>query len=125
MIVLDASAVLAVIKRETGWEAVAAQANGSLLSASNLAEVVHKVVENGLDAGRVVEQIASLGITVMPATAHQAVRVGAWVFQAKELALSYADRFAAALAEDMSADLVTSDEALTKLRCGVRFIKFR
>lgn len=125
MIVLDASALLAVIKGERGWESVAARTNGAVISVVNLAEVMHKIVDAGLDPASVSAQIAGLGVTALPASEAQAIRVGSWALPARQFGLSYADRFAAALAEDLSGELLTGDTDLTRLKCGARISKFR
>ena len=52
MTVLDASAVLALIHDEPGSELVAKHIEGALLSTANLAEVVGKLVDAGLDVVR-------------------------------------------------------------------------
>lgn len=63
MSVLDASAVLALIHSEPGHEIVAAQLNGSVLGAANLAEIVGKLVDAGVDVRR------SVSCSVLPGSA--------------------------------------------------------
>ncbi|HEY5857654.1 MAG TPA: hypothetical protein VIW24_27385 [Aldersonia sp.] len=52
MTVLDASAVLALIHHEPGGDIVAAEIDGAVFGAANLAEVVGKMVDAELDATR-------------------------------------------------------------------------
>ena len=68
MIVLDASALLALLHRESGWEVVAqAAANDSAtVSAVNYAEVVQKAAQHGLAAEDVDAALEALDVTVSP-----------------------------------------------------------
>ena len=52
MTVLDASAVLALIQDEPGAREVEAVLSGARMGAANLAEVVGKLVDAGLEASR-------------------------------------------------------------------------
>ena len=55
-VVLDASAVLALLRQERGWETVAAVIDGSAISAVNYSEVISKMVERGGHLERVVAE---------------------------------------------------------------------
>lgn len=125
MIVLDASAVLAFLKRERGWDVVEPLLQGAVMSAVNLAEVLAKVVETGRDPEAVKRDLEDQGIAFVDATPRQALRVAGLQPAAREHGLSYADRFAVALAEETGGDLLTSDETLSRLTCGAHFISFR
>lgn len=125
MIVLDASALLAHIKGETGAEALHGRINGSAISAVNLAEVLSKCLELGRDPDLIRSQIANQGINVFEATDLHAARVASLEPMARRFDLSYADRFAVALAEELSAELLTADTVLASLSCGARITKFR
>jgi ribonuclease VapC len=52
VIVLDASALLALLHREAGWDVVAraAATDNMTVSAVNYAEVVQKAAQHGIDA---------------------------------------------------------------------------
>ncbi len=125
MIVLDASAVLAFLKRETGWDVVVPLLPGAVMSTVNLAEVLAKVVDAGRDPETVRRSLEDQGITYSEATSHQALRVATLQPQARQHDLSYADRFAVALAEEVGGELITSDDDLSRLPCGARITKFR
>lgn len=125
MIVLDASAVLAFLKRETGWDIVEPLLPGAVMSAINLAEVLAKVVDVGRDPDAVSRNLEDQGITYVEATPRQALRVATLQPQARQHDLSYADRFAVALAEEVGGELITSDDDLSRLPCGAKITKFR
>ena len=59
MTVLDASAVLALIHDEPGADIVAAELNAAVLGTANLAEVVGKMVDAGVDISRLRELLAA------------------------------------------------------------------
>jgi len=71
--VLDASAVLALLHDEAGAEAVQGALEGSVLGAPNLAEVIGKLVDAGVDPAPVRGLLAAAGVEVEPLTAADAV----------------------------------------------------
>ncbi len=77
MTVLDASAVLALLHDEPGADAVASALPGARIGAANLAEVVGKLVDAGVEAGRLRGMLAAAGVTVEPVTADDAELAGA------------------------------------------------
>ena len=64
-VVLDASALLALLNEEPGAERVAPYIPGALISAVNLAEAVGKLAEAGVPPGVVMEVVLSLGLNVV------------------------------------------------------------
>lgn len=68
MIVLDASALLALLNRETGWQAITrrlADADATM-SAVNYAEVLQKAARRGVAPEDVDVGMDALGLTVSP-----------------------------------------------------------
>lgn len=111
MIVLDASAVLALVNRETGWPAVAREVldDDATISAVNYAEVLQKAARLGVDAELVDRSVEALGITVSPFLRLDA-RLAASFYRHRS-GLSLADRVCLALARSVSAPALTADRA--------------
>lgn len=65
-IVLDSSAVLCLLKNETGASRVAAALLQSSMSAVNLAEVVAKLTEAGGSKAHVTAIVEALNLSVVP-----------------------------------------------------------
>lgn len=91
-IVIDASAILAMIFDEVGGDMVAEACDGAVLNAVSLDEVLHKSARRGLDPVAVETQLSRLGIAVTAFDARQA-RVSATLYaQLFSTDTSFADR---------------------------------
>ena len=109
MIVLDASAILAVILKEPGADRVEATFGQAIISAGTLAEVLTKTHQRGLDIEGSYKRIVNFGIGVVPVTAMQA-RIAAEASRApRKFNLSLGDRLCIALAISLNCELLTSD----------------
>lgn len=111
MIVLDASALLALLNREVGWEVVAGAAAGedATISSVNYTEVLQKAARRGVGAEVVDAVLDSLGVTVTPFSRLDA-RLAA-SFYRHGSGLSLADRVCLALARSLSSPAFTADRA--------------
>lgn len=105
MIVLDASALLALIKDEPGADVVsrAAANNDATISSVNYAEVLQKAASLGVTAEEVDAALEDLGITVTPFA-----RLTASFYRHKS-GLGIADRVCLALARSLSSPAYTAD----------------
>jgi predicted nucleic acid-binding protein len=75
---LDASALLAYLQKEPGFEAVReALREGAGISAVNLAEVVGKLKAKGKDPDRILRRLLAMGLEVLPFTLEEALEAGA------------------------------------------------
>ena len=108
-IVLDASAVLALMDAEPGQEAVAAVLPGALVSAVNLAEVVSKLAERGMPAAQAHADAMALGIDVVAFDGDLALDVGALRPLTRAAVLSLGDRCCLALARLYHAAVLTTE----------------
>ena len=102
MIVLDASALLALLHREAGWDVVArgAATDNATVSAVNYAEVIQKAAQHGVAPEDVDAALEALGITVSPFGRLDA-RLAASFYRHRS-GLSLGDRVCLALARSLS-----------------------
>jgi ribonuclease VapC len=116
MTVLDASAVLALVHDEEGADRVAAVLPQARLSTANLAEVVGKLVDVGIDPRRVEGLLTAAGVVLEPVLAADAVRAGALRQVDGGRLLSLGDRCCLALAlRSDPPEVLTGDRAWAAL----------
>ena len=119
-IVLDASAVLAVINGEPGSdELTSALLAEAAASAVNLAEVHTKLVSRGWIPSEAWEDATSPVRDVVPFDQEQARITGDLVLQTASLGLSLGDRACLALGLVLNASVYTADKSWKKLKLGV------
>jgi PIN domain nuclease of toxin-antitoxin system len=109
VIVLDASALLALINKETGWEVVARAAAGedATISAVKYSEVLQKAARVGIAAEEIDHSLDELAITVTPFGRLDA-RLAASFYRHRS-DLSLADRVLLALGRSLSSASYTTD----------------
>lgn len=123
--VLDASALLAYIQGEAGAATVQARiAEGTLISAVNLAEVLSTIAERGAVPADVMEELAATGnlgqsLRVREFAAADAI-AAAELRPARALGLSLADRVCVALAAELELPVLTADGAWAHAELPVR-----
>ncbi|WP_022684295.1 type II toxin-antitoxin system VapC family toxin [Sphingobium bisphenolivorans] len=97
-IVLDASALLAMLREEPGGDKVAGALIGSRMCVVNLAEVTGHFVQNGMPPAEVDAMLRPLPVTLVEADAELARIAGHLRPETSEAGLSLGDRFCLALA---------------------------
>ena len=120
-VVLDASALLALLRSEPGYEVVEAafEAAEPTMSAVNLAEVASKLVDEGADPKRLGGLLPGLGITIVSFDERMALVSGELRASTKSLGLSLGDRACLSLARDLGVPAVTADRAWMQLELGI------
>ncbi len=118
-VVLDASAVLAVLNGEPGAEAVWDCLPGAHLSAVNAAEVAAKLVDGGLDAEGAGQSLERLGAWVVPFEAADVVPTAFIRAATRTAGLSLGDRACLALALRLSVPALTADRQWRDLQLDV------
>lgn len=124
-VVLDSSAVLAVINGEAGAESVEDVLAGGSIGAANFSEVLSKLVDRGHDDGAAAAVLDALPLTVLPMDAAQARRAGLLRRRTRALGLSLGDRACLALAVETGLPVVTADRAWAQLDLGVEVTVIR
>lgn len=124
-VVLDTSAVLALLWAEPGADRVYDVLSGSTMSAVNLAELVAKLIDRGADDADAVGLVAGLGIETVGFDAEQAVGAGLLRRTTKVHGLSIGDRACLGLARRSGARAMTADRvwALTDLGVEIDLIR--
>ncbi len=124
--VLDSTALIALVERETGHERVAELMGKSVISAVNLAETAHKLAQRGSPPDGIRGSLAHLGFAVEDWTEDLAYRSSEFTQFTKSHGLSLGDRACLTLAKHLRATAVTSDRAWRRLpSLGVSVMLFR
>jgi PIN domain nuclease of toxin-antitoxin system len=114
-VVLDSSAILAVILNEPGNQKVAPFLGGGLLSTVNLAEVHTRLVQLGIEADHAWNRILSFHCEVCFFSDEQARTAAELIAVTKPFGLSLGDRACLALAIDRQATVYTTDRVWKNL----------
>lgn len=124
-VVLDASAILAVLHREAGHPIVVPYLKGGLLSAVNLAEVLKKTIEKGGDVRIAQCWVQNVRLRVIPFDAEQAAESAKLWPLVQAQGLSAADRACLTLGLLHSATVLTSDERMSRTAAPVQVTLIR
>jgi ribonuclease VapC len=117
--VLDASAVLALLAEEPGADEVEVLLDGSAMSAVNVSEVLQKSIQHGVDTEGLEYDLQALGVEVHPFDlVHARAAAELWEL-APEAGLSLGDRACLSLAAGLGAVAVTTDRRWSSLELGV------
>jgi len=120
-IVLDASALLALLNQEQGAQKLTPELLREATSSTvNLAEVQTKLVREGGDPDEAWELALAPIAEVEPFSSEQAKIAGALVKETRSLGLSLGDRACLALAITLKAPVYTTDRDWKNLKLGLR-----
>jgi ribonuclease VapC len=119
-IVLDASALLALLGRESGADKLTPELlSTATASTVNLAEVQAKLVSRGLPPNDAWEATLSPIREATAFTAEHAQAAGNLIAETRALGLSLGDRACLALGIALKAPVYTTDKSWKKLKLGV------
>ena len=119
-VVLDASALLALLGQETGAEEVSEALPHAVVGAVNLSEVVGKLAERGMPEAAIRSALDGLALAVHPFDAELAYATGMLRATTASLGLSLGDRACLALGRMLSLPILTADRSWKKLAIGVK-----
>jgi PIN domain nuclease of toxin-antitoxin system len=123
-VLLDSSALLALLRQEPGAEQVTAVLPGAAISAVNAVEVVGKLVQWGLAPGRAAGMLRDLDLPMPPFEANAVDAAGALLGRHRGR-LSLGDCACIATGRLLGLPLLTTDRAWAELDLGaeVRLIR--
>jgi len=118
-VVLDSSALLALLWDEAGSKDVAAVLDSAIMSAVNMAEVCSKLVDRGIHGESVRSLLSDLPVRIIAFDEQQAFGAGELRAATRDLGLSIGDRACLGLALLENARVVTADRAWSTLQLGI------
>ena len=123
-VVLDASAILALLYREPGAERIenllSLEDTKVLISSVNLSEIYARLLRDEVHEDEAFRLLENLKLTVAPFTEADAYRAGRLQRKGQTAGLSFGDRACLALAETHRAVAWTADRAWTKVELNVQ-----
>ena len=125
LFVLDASALLAVVRDEPGANVVADRMMGALMSTINASEAIMRSVEKGFPFAAVKSLIIYRQINLVPFDWELALKTAELRPATRRHGLSFADRACIALALREQATILTADRVWSELDlpCPVEVIR--
>jgi ribonuclease VapC len=123
--VFDSSAILALLHREPGADIVRAALATACISAANYAEVVTKLIEEGLPFGQAETYFTRLYCPVIEVDEDRAALAGAMHEETRRTGLSLGDRFCLQLARELHVPVLTTDTRWKSLDLGVEVTLIR
>ena len=114
-VVLDASALLALVNEEKGCEMVADYLPNAIMSTVNLSETATVLMDIGIELGLVEEILTGLIDQPEPFTNEQAYIAASLRKSTKKLGLSLGDRACLSLAKMKNFPVITADKIWQKL----------
>ena len=124
-VILDASAMIALIFGENGAENVIPHAQGSQILAINFSEVVARVIAIDGNPERAEVSADRLEINVVPFGKKHARLTAEMMKRTSSVGASLADRACLAFAEDSGLPVLTADKDWSKLELGIDIRQIR
>ena len=118
-VVVDASAILALLNQETGSEEVLRFIGKAAISTVNLSEVIAKLADAGIPEEDIRQILSNLNLEVIDFNEEQALKAGMLRPNTKSIGLSFGDRACLALAIFLNQPVLTTDRLWGSINVGV------
>jgi len=118
-VVLDASALLALLNREPGHDEVAEVIGDAAISAVNLSEVAAKLADRGMPGEAIREALEGLALETLDFDQELAFQAGFLHPLTRSRGLSLGDRACLALGQRLNLPVFTTDRIWEELDLGV------
>ncbi|MFM9863413.1 MAG: type II toxin-antitoxin system VapC family toxin [Micropepsaceae bacterium] len=125
MIVVDASALLALLKNEPGADAVIEHMVDPVMSTVNLAETLTRLAEDGGDAETIKAELDEGLIEFVPVSDGHALAAAQLRVPTKRWGLSLGDRICLALGRELRLPVLTADRRWKEFDVGVEIVLIR
>lgn len=119
MVVLDASALLAVLNREPGADLVMAEMRAAEVSIVNVCEVLSKAAENGVDPDDTQSILKTFRFRTRAFREGHALAVAKLRPLTRHLGLSFGDRACLVQADFSKMPILTSDRRMANADLGI------
>jgi ribonuclease VapC len=119
-VVIDASALLALLNAEPGADVVAEALPQGVISAVNLSEVIAKLCDAGMPEKAIHQALQPLGLEVVPFDEEQSYQAGLLRTSTQNLGVSLGDRACLSLAKMRDMIALTADKAWAGLSVGAK-----
>lgn len=120
--IFDASTLLALLKREPGWEIAEARSKGAIMSSVNLCEVASRLSDLDFEIGEVRVLAEAQNIDVRTFDLDQAYLAAALRPETRRFGLSLGDHACLALARWTGFPVLTADRSWTSLSGSLRIV---
>lgn len=124
-VVLDASAVIALLRREKGADVVASAIPGAVISTVNLSEVAAWLSDSGAEEREIRLTLDGLDIEFNTFDGDSAFAAGGLRRATRHKGLSFGDRACLALADRLALPALTADRSWAELDIGVEVVLIR
>ena len=118
-VVVDASAILALLNQETGSEEVLRFIGKAAISTVNLSEVIAKLADAGIPEEDIRQILSNLNLEVIDFNEKQALKAGMLRPNTKSIGLSFGDRACLALGIILNQPVLTTDRLWGSINVGV------
>jgi ribonuclease VapC len=122
--IIDASAIIALIKKEKGAEIVESHLKGAVMSSVNFSEAV-AVLARKMPREIIVSILTKLISEVIPFDERQAVEAGMLYQETKQFGLPFGDLACLALAKIKKLPVLTADAIWSKLTLDIEIKNIR